>query len=70
MGHFKHIVLACEELKKRQARLELSEHKLIQDCDTFHLLHIILKRLVEMWRPVSAVFSVNELQRDRIDTLI
>ena len=31
--HFKHSVLACEDLRKRQTQMELPEHKLIQDCN-------------------------------------
>ena len=49
VGHFKRRVLACEELKKRQAQMELPEHKLIQDCDTrwnskcLSMRHIIVR---------------------------
>ena len=58
MGHFKHSVLACEELRKRQTQMELPEHKPIQDCDTrWNSTYYMLKRLVEMWWPVSAVLS-------------
>lgn len=64
VGHFKHSVLACEELKKRQAQMELSEHKLIQDCDTrWNSTYYMLKRLVEMRWPVSAVLSCERVTR-------
>jgi len=34
VGQFKPSVLACEELKKKQAQMELPEHKLLQACET------------------------------------
>ena len=58
VGHFKHSVLACEDLRKRQTQMELPEHKLIQECDTrWNSTYYMLKRLVEMRWPVSAVLS-------------
>ena len=63
-GHFKHSVLACEDLRKRQTQMELSEHKLIQDCDTrWNSTYYMLKRLVEMWWPVSAVLSCERIAK-------
>ena len=34
VGHFKHSVVASEELKKRQKQMEQPELKLIQSCTT------------------------------------
>ena len=64
VGHFKHSVLACEELKKRQVQMELPEHKLIQDCETrWNSTYYMLKRLVEMRWPVSAVLSCDRVTK-------
>ena len=64
VGHFKHSVLACEDLRKRQTQMELPEHKLIQDCDTrWNSTYYMLKRLVEMRWPVSAVLSCERITK-------
>ena len=34
VGHFNHSVVASEELKRRQAQMELREKKLVQECAT------------------------------------
>lgn len=34
VGHFKHSVVATEELKKREVQMDLTEMKLLQDCPT------------------------------------
>ncbi len=34
VGHFKHSVLATEELMKREAQMDIPRRKVIQDCPT------------------------------------
>ena len=58
VGHFRHSVVASEELKNRQAQMKVAEKKLIQDCATrWNFIFYMLERLVEMRWPVSAVIS-------------
>jgi len=56
--HFRHSVVATEELKRRQVQMETSSKKLIQDCSTrWNSSFYMLERLVEMRWPISAVLS-------------
>ncbi len=56
--HFRHSVVATEELKRRQAQMETGNKKLIQDCATrWNSSFYMLERLVEMRWPISAVLS-------------
>ena len=49
VGHFKHSVVATEELKRRQIQMEVAQKKLIQDCATrWNSAFYMLERLVEM----------------------
>ena len=58
VGHFKHSVVATEELKRRQVQMETGSKKLIQDCATrWNSSFYMLERLVEMRWPISAVLS-------------
>ena len=55
--HFKHSVVATEELKRRQTQMEVAQ-KLIQDCATrWNSAFYMLERLVEMRWPICAVSS-------------
>ena len=64
VGHFKHSVVASEELKKRQKQMEQSELKLIQSCTTqWNSTYYMLKRLVETRWPVSAVLSCEQVTK-------
>ncbi len=58
VGHFRHSVVASEELKRRQAQMKVAEKKLIQDCATrWNSSFYMLERLLEMRWPVTAVLS-------------
>ena len=49
VGHFKHSVVAKEELKRRQAQMEVAQKKLIQGCATrWNSALCMLERLVEI----------------------
>ena len=58
VGHFKHSIVATEELKRRQTQMEVAQKKLIQDCATrWNSAFYMLERLVEMRWPICAVLS-------------
>ena len=64
VSHFKHSVVASEELKKRQKQMERPELKLIQSCTTrWNSTYYMLKRLVETRWPVSAVLSCEQVTK-------
>ena len=57
VGHFKHSVVATEELRKRELQMDLQQ-KLVQDCPTrWNSIFYMLERLVELRWLVSAVLS-------------
>jgi len=58
VGHFNHSVIAAEELKGRQAQMQIREKKLVQEVATrWNSSFYMLERLLEMRWPVSAVLS-------------
>ena len=64
VGHFKHSVLATEELKKREAQMNMTEMKLLQDCPTrWNSTFYMLERLVQLRWPVIAVFSDDSVSK-------
>ena len=64
VGHFKHSVLATEELKKREAQMNMTEMKLLQDCPTrWNSTFYMLERLVQLRWPVIAVLSDDSVSK-------
>ena len=58
VGHFRHSVVATEELKRRQTQMEIGSKKLIQDCPTrWNSSFYMLERIVEIHWPIAAVLS-------------
>ena len=58
VGHFSHSVVATEELKTREAQMNMAEKKLVKDVATrWNSSFYMLDRLLELRWPVSAVLS-------------
>ena len=64
VGHFNHSVIAAEELKRRQAQMQIREKKLVQEVVTrWNSSFYMLERLLQMRWPVSAVLSDEQVTK-------
>ena len=69
VGHFKHSNIASAALKAAQRRLKISEHRLINRCNTrWNSTFAMAERLLEQREAIHSVLDDRERTSDRIAT--